>query len=423
MPHSSLPSWLTRATGLLLGLLAAASPPTATASALAVQAVQVVQVVQQIVLIRHGIRAPTKSPDALAIYAAKPWVGWPVAPGQLTPHGAALMRALGGWYRNDLARAGLALGSCREPGRLALIADSTPRNRASGEAMLDGLLPGCRAGYRAFAPGHVDPLFHGVDTGENTPGSAAPVLPMAALVELQQVLLGCHDKACLTAARAAGKQPLLGEKPAKALKNAGSLSENLMLEYAQGMPLAQVGWGRLDAAGVGRIIRLHNAQFAYAKKNPQAARARGGNLLAHITATLTAAAGGHAALTPLVPDGVAALVLVGHDTDLASQAGLLGLDWDDPAQPDDYPPGGALIFQLLRSPDGYSVRLRIALPTLAALRAADTSGAGAMYVRTLRLAGCGQRERCPLARFQALVAQRTGGDTVIAGSGDEPTAH
>jgi 4-phytase/acid phosphatase len=383
------------------------------------QAASPERIVQQIVLIRHGIRSPTAAPDALAVYASKPWPAWPVAPGQLTPHGAQLMQSLGRWYRQRLSDAGVAANTCGSAANVKLIADSTPRNRDSAAAMLGGLSPSCPHGYFAFAADQPDPLFRGSGgDDDDAPATAPPAMP--ALADLQQVLLGCRDDACLRQARIDGKKVLLGTAPAKALKSAGTLSENLMLEYAQGMPPAQVGWGRLDAAGVGTVITLHNLQFALAKKPLAAANARGGNMLAHIAATLAVAAGQPPKIPALAPAGTRALILLGHDTDLASQAGLLGLDWHNAEQPDDYPPGGALIFQLIRSRGGYGVRVQIALPTLAALRAAEVGTAAAMHTATLRVPGCPPTDVCPLATFQALVAERVTADAIVTQTGNEP---
>lgn len=378
------------------------------------------QVVQQIVLIRHGIRSPTKAPDTLNVFSADAWPEWSVAPGQLTPHGAQLMRALGSWHRHDLAEVGISPDGCN--GALKLIADSTQRNRDSAVAMLPTLLPGCHASYYAFTPDHTDPLFKGSagSDDEATPSTSVPAPPMPALIELQQVLLGCHDEACLAKARADGKKLLLGESPASALKSAGTLSENLMLEYVQGMPADQTGWGRIDVAGVGRVITLHNAQFALAKKNPAAASGHGGNMLVHIAATFATAAGQTGNVKPLVPATTKALILLGHDTDLAAQAGLLGLNWHSDSQPDDYPPGGALIYQLMRVRGAYVVRLRVAMPSLSALRAADVGSAGAMHVSPVRIEGCGHALDCPLATFQRLVSAAVDPTKVVESTGDEP---
>jgi hypothetical protein len=48
--------------------------------------------------------------------------------------------------------------------------------------------------------------------------------------------------------------------------------------------------------------------------------------------------------------GDRALIFVGHDTNIANMAGMLGLSWLIPGyQRDDTPPGGALVFELWRA--------------------------------------------------------------------------
>ena len=45
-------------------------------------------------------------------------------------------------------------------------------------------------------------------------------------------------------------------------------------------------------------------------------------------------------------------VLMGHDTNLANLAALLGASWELPGQPDSTPPGGTLAFEVWRAADG-----------------------------------------------------------------------
>jgi len=379
------------------------------------------RVVQEVMLVRHGIRSPTTSPDALAQYASQPWPAWEVAPGQLTEHGAALMRSWGTWYRQRLVSEGWA-PTC---GGVRVIADSTPRNRDSAAALMRGLVPGCTQPYDALAPDQTDPLFHGIGKQKKAKSKdedGSPSFSSSALSTLQGVLLGCTDRACLEQARAKGKQVLMLEPSAKALKQAGTLSENLMLEYVQGMPPAQVGWGRADADAMAKMIVLHNQAFAYADNAPDAARARSGNMLAHIAATLSAAAHTNARVPTLAPHGQHPVILVGHDTDLASHAGVLQLDWHNTTQPDDYPPAGTLIYQLVERNGRYAVRVFVAQPTLAALRHGDVNGSGAMVVTPLSLPGCGNQRECPLSRFEAMVEERVGASFVVPDSGDEAEA-
>jgi 4-phytase/acid phosphatase len=230
------------------------------------------------------------------------------------------------------------------------------------------------------------------------------------LAELQSVLLGCTGDACLAQARSHQRQLLLDAADerarAKALKQAGSLSENLMLEYAQGFPAATVAWGRGDEATIGRLIGLHNLQFDLAKRRLPAAARGGSNLLAHILATLQQAAGIETPVAPLASRDARVVVLVAHDTNLAQLGGLLDADWLDSRQPDEYPPGGALVFDLVRQHGIDSVRLSSWMPTPDALRRADASRPGALVQRTLGLPACDGKDSCPLAVFSAWIAQR-----------------
>lgn len=365
--------------------------------------------VLRIVLMRHGVRSPTKSPEALAPFATEPWARWPVAPGQLTPHGIAAMKALGGWWRNELGLDRLAARCPASAGAgapLLVISDSTPRNHASAKALMEGLLPGCReAGHFGLPAGQHDPLFQG-SAGSDEEVSPDAVkrrdrIPKDGLDELQAVLIGGAGEADRQAARASGHQLLVDQADPR--KPMGTLAENLMLEYVEGLPAP--AWGRLDESGIGRIVELHNAAFAQQwKDDPVAARRRASDLLARISAALRA---GNA--RPLAGDaqgvGAGTVFLVGHDTNLAAVAGLLGLDWHDPARPDDYPPGGALVFDLVAGAASAEVRLGIAMPTLSALRRGRFDAPGDMAVKPVAIPGCGGAWGCPLGRFADLVDQ------------------
>ncbi|CTP90966.1 histidine-type phosphatase [Xanthomonas graminis] len=370
------------------------------------------QVRLSIVVMRHGVRAPTKDPHALARYAAQPWPQWPVAPGMLTAHGAAGMQALGARYRQRWLGEGVLAPGC-DAAQVVLIADSTPRNHASAAAFGEGLQPGCHAHYLALPSAQNNPLFHyaaGEDKNDDKDDDAvaAPLHPDAAtrarLRALQRVLSGCQGAAACAAPAPDQDTPRLDDpqrlndpaQAAKLLKTAGSLAENLMLEYAQGLPLAQVAWGRADATALQHLIGLHNAAFDHSKRALPAARAGGSNLLAHLLATLQAAAGQAPAVAPLAPAQTPALLLLGHDTNLAHLAGLLDVPGAVPGQPDAYPPGGALLLELVRQGGRDYLQLRSVVPTLQALRDNRFDG-GALRERRWPLPGCGGRLRCPLA--------------------------
>ena len=68
--------------------------------------------------------------------------------------------------------------------------------------------------------------------------------------------------------------------------------------------------------------------------------------------------------------GDSMVILVGHDTDIATIAGALGIDWIADGRANDTPPGGALVFELWRSPRaGFSfVRVAFTTQTLEQMR-------------------------------------------------------
>jgi len=370
--------------------------------------------VAEIVLLRHGVRSPTSAPDAHASYASQPWPSWPVAPGILTPHGHAGMQALGVFYRQRLIASGSLSQACPTADQLQVIADTTPRNKESAQAVIDGLVPGCHLSFLAMPGDNNNPLFHYVK-GDKDDDAASPALTEIppALAELQSILLGCNDKACLKAASASGKTLLIeGDKPTpKAGKLSGTFSENLMLAYAEGKPANEVAWGRADAARLGKVIVLHNDAFARDKKSMPAAAQAGSNLAAHILATLQAAAGEPTTTAAFSSHGRGTFVLIGHDTNLANIAGVFGLDWHDANRPDDYPPGGGLVFDLFKRGNQYVVKVSALMPSMDDLRGNKFDD---MRPAKLHVSGCGGHDACPLTTFAAAATKAIDTSRVMA---------
>ncbi|WP_250624614.1 histidine-type phosphatase [Pinirhizobacter soli] len=357
--------------------------------------------VAEIVLLRHGVRSPTSAPDAHASYASQPWPSWPVAPGILTPHGHAGMQALGAFYRQRLIASGNLGKACPTADQLQVIADTTPRNKESAQAVIDGLVPGCHVSFLAMPGDDNNPLFHYVKGDkDDDAASPSPTEISPALAELQAILLGCNDKACLKAASASGKTLLVeDDKPTpKAGKLSGTFSENLMLAYAEGKPANEVAWGRADAALLGKVIVLHNDAFARDKKSMPAATQAGSNLAAHILATLQTAAGESTTTAAFSSQGRGTFVLIGHDTNLANIAGVFGLDWHDTNRPDDYPPGGGLVFDLFKRGNQYVVKVSALMPSMDDLRSNHFDD---VKPAKLHVGGCGGHDACPLATFAA----------------------
>ena len=373
---------LTRLLPLLLGvtampMLAQAETPAAAHPAEASEAAKLT-----VVVMRHGVRSPTQKPEKLDALSQRPWPRWSVAPGRITAHGDAGLKALGARYRQLLATPAAIAADCRGLAKIEVITDSDNRNHASAGALLQGMAPGCEAHYRALPEGQANLLFRAVK-------GSMPSLNMAALdadtrqrlQELQQLL---------DPARA------WPQDPAEALQQAGGLAENLMLEYAEGMPLAQVGWGQLGLAGVQRLIALHNVSFDLRKRVLPAAAGNASNLTAHLLASLQAAAGATPQVAALAAPDKQLVFVIGHDTNLANLAGLFDLDWASAAQPDHYPPGGGLAFELVGQGLTARVRVRSLMPSLEGLRANRFDQDSLLHTQLLPLAACDGALECPL---------------------------
>ncbi len=195
----------------------------------------------------------------------------------------------------------------------------------------------------------------------------------AAFMALQEVLTGGTAPQKLLeipdeiTVAATGKGVQLNES----LSVASTLGENLLLEYTDGMQGKDLGWGRLDADNLLRILELHALASDLTRRTPYLARAKGSNLLEHVLLSMQQAETGKAVPGALGPPATAVLILAGHDTNLANLSGMLGLTWHLPGyQPDDTPPGGALICSLWQQPGTakYFVRAEYLAQTLEQMR-------------------------------------------------------
>lgn len=379
-----------------------------------------------VIVTRHGVRSPTWPSERLNQYSAQPWPQWSVPPGNLTPHGRALVGLMGTYYGEWLSQQHLLDPSgCADAGRLYIRADSEQRTLETGRALAEALLPGCTVTVHSKPEGISDPLFDPIEAG-----IARPDWELAARAVRQR--LGGHPEHFLDSHRAAfetlqfvlagngGTPEKLIKFPAEIsiavdgksvqlkgpLSVASTLSENMLLEYADGMKGENLGWGRLDANSLLRVLELHALYADLTRRTFYLAQARGSNLLGHILLSLEQAATGAAVPGALGPPGTAVLILSGHDTNLSNLSGMLGLSWHLPEyQPDDTPPGGALIFSLWLRPDTaeYFVRTQYLAQTLQQMRNATAlSAAAPPATADVVIPGCGPVTNgvgCPWENF------------------------
>ena len=370
-----------------------------------------------IYLSRHGVRSPTGKADQYQKFSASVWPEWPVQPGYLTSHGYELMKLFGAYDRIKLAEDGLlAPSGCDDAAHVTILADSDQRTRETGKALAEGLMPGCGVETHALAEGTHDPVFHGMSAAE---AHLDPALAIAAiggriggdpnnlaqaykpqLAALDKILAGCGKVPATNAARTslfdipALLEPGKGDHGAQfrgPLGTASTLSENLLLEYTQGMSGTELGWGCLDEAALRESMELHEAEEDYADRTPVIARMHASNLLDKIVKALEQSATGKTISgAPGKPDDKV-LLLVGHDTNIATVAGVLGLDWIIDGRRNDTPPGGSLVFELWRSAGGdYSLRVYYTAQTLDQMREATPLTAANFPPRVpVFVPGCG----------------------------------
>jgi 4-phytase/acid phosphatase len=260
-----------------------------------------------------------------------------------------------------------------------------------------------------LAPAAPDALYHPLEAGVAVPDRARADAAIHGRFgeDLAGPLLAFAPELAL-AERVTGVPLPAG---AASIARAATVAEVVQLEYADGLPAAQVGWGRLNAGDLLALGRVRELSYDMHDRTPYAAATGASNLLAHLTASLDQAAGGTAVAGALDPPGTRVAVVVGHDGNIAQLATLLGVGWSLPGyQPNDPAPTGALVFRVgTRTNDGATVvRVAYVAPTLDQMRAdAAYTLAQPPATQALVIPGCSDASEgypCPLARFDALAA-------------------
>jgi len=391
---------------------------------------------------RHGVRSPTGKADLYNRYSISPWPTWPVQPGYLTPHGFHLMELFGAFDRVQLASKGLlSANGCSDASQVTIYADSDQRTQQTGKAIALGLMPSCDIPVQSLPEGTNDPLFHPVaHPGSNASAAHDAALAKAAIAGRigddptnltraydRQIAALDHILATCGSAPASASEPSqrisLMDIPATLSEGTGdhlaelrgplstsaTLSENLLLEYAEGMDEANVGWSCVHHAELQELLTLHTASVDLSQRTPQIARAQASNLLDGIRLSIQQAANQKALHGAIGKPSDRALFLIGHDTNQENIAGLLNLTWMIDGRRDDTPPGGALVFELWRSHSNgeYSVRTYFTAQTLDQMRSAAPLTVSNPPLRVpVFIPGCSRADMsCPLVSFLRILEQ------------------
>ena len=395
-----------------------------------------------IVVNRHGIRPPLES---MTQYARTPWpdlqTAWGVQNlGDLTPHGQDVITLLGAYYRAHYVADGLLSPVDCPDNQMYFRADTDERTQHTAMGLVAGL--GCGTAIHSCADSaplctgtKTDPLFHPIGATKGVPDGQKAVAQITARIGsldqllqryrapmdvLQSALLCCSDttlcppgtKSCTLPAMT---QSLTAGQGSKAVTWKGpfpvgsNVAEIFEMEYANNMDMT--GWGRVTSQSLHDMSVIHTAYFDYSQRTPYLAQIAGSNLATYMLNTMGQAVTG-VARGQSAPLGSRFVALVGHDTNVANLAAMLGVSWTLPGyQTNDPAPGGALVFELYerQNPRRYVVRAYYQAQSLGQMRDAVTLTLAEPPGRAnLAIPGCSDKVApldCAYPKFQDLVCK------------------
>jgi 4-phytase / acid phosphatase len=395
-----------------------------------------------ILVSRHGIRSPLES---MTKYTRTAWpdlqTAWGVQNlGDLTPHGQDVITLLGAYYRAHYVADGLLSAANCPDNQIYFRADTAERTQHTAMGLVAGL--GCGTAIHSCADStplctgtNTDPLFHPVGATKGVPDGQMAVAQItgrigsldqllrryrAPMDALQSALLCCSDPSvCPSGTKnctlPAMTQSLTAGQGSKAVSWKGPFpvgsdaAEIFELEYANNMDMT--GWGRVTPQSLHDMSVIHTVYFDYTERTSYLAQIGGSNLAAYIMNTLGQAVTG-VARGQSAPAGSRFVALVGHDTNVANLAAMLGVSWTLPGyQTNDPAPGGALVFELheRENPKRYMVRVYYQAQSLRQMRDAVTLTLSERPGRAnLAIPGCSDKSAsldCAYPKFQELVCK------------------
>jgi len=348
------------------------------ASVLAAQRADTTVLKQVVIFGRHAVRTPVAPASVLNTFSALPFPVF-AASGQamITPNGRTNETLLGNYFRLWLTQEKLLTGNDRSDASFVYArANDAPLIVDTAQAFAAGLLPAAPPAVNTVpAP---DPLFDPIDAGVAKLDTQMAVAAVNGRLGDNPQSLATAYSAEFALARSVLFNYPAGTTPAPAAPagqidvtalpitmtagnstapvNPGGLGpfyeaiDPFMMEYADGMPASEVGWGQLDAAGISQIFRVYDALLDLEFRTPYLAGVQSSNLGSHIVRTMLQAATDNAMSGSLGTPSDKIVVLTAANTNLAGLAGLFQLDWlVDGYQRDVASLGGALVFELRQS--------------------------------------------------------------------------
>jgi len=295
----------------------------------------------------------------------------------ITPNGAANETLLGAYFRLWLTQEKLLTGNDSSDAAFVYVrANNAPLIVDTAQAFVAGLLPAAPLTVNTVPV--PDPLFDPIDAGvakldnnmaiaavNGRLGGNAQSISTAYAAEFalaRSVLFNYPVGTTPAPDTPAGKTDIttipitMTPGNSTAPVTPGGLADfyyaidPFMMEYADGMPLSDVGWGNLNAAQISQIFRVYDELLDLEYRTPYLAAVQSSNLGSHIVRTMVQAATGNAMSGAVGSPSAKIVVLMAANTNVEGLAGLFHLDWLVAGdQPDVASLGGTLVFELCQS--------------------------------------------------------------------------
>lgn len=394
----------------LIASLATAALCACASTATPAPETDALQVERVVMLMRHGIRPPTRPEVTPVGVAAEAWPSWDVPLGHLTQHGYDAILRLGAFERAHYGDALFAGETCPGADEVFFHADSDQRTIRTAEALATSMFPGCTVNVEHLALGELDVLYSPTDEpGMDIEAAHAAILSEigsldrardahAAEFDLLQRVLGCCGgqpdlrarQSRFTSTAADGRPKVDGP-----MNFAPTAVMTLVMEYTDGRPMNEVGWGRVTRDEITTLTNLYVMKVETIQR-PYYVGARGASpLMRRMLEALND------------EDGAKFAVFLGHDTNISDLSGLLDVTFHLDSYAANFPPpGGAFGFEVLRDDAGRRfVRTFVRAQTLDQMRELTPLSDTAPPARdVVTLPGC--TELCPIETFTRLVEAR-----------------
>ncbi|MEQ9893521.1 histidine-type phosphatase [Pectobacterium aroidearum] len=331
---------------------------------------------------RHGVRPPTESnTTALESGTAREWPQWVTRDGELTGHGYAATVLKGRYEAEYYRQQHLFASGCPTEQQIYVLASPLQRTRATAQAYMDGMFPGCGVATHAVEDEKQDPLFHGDKMGIGTldPERAkAEVLKamggdvniayqrlQPSIEQLKQIVCKA-DKPCPVFDKPwAIKQDKDGSISISGLSTLANMSEVFLLEYSENLPQAQVAFGHVrNAQDLTPLMAPMTTKYDFTNDVPYIAQRGGSLFMQQIAQALAQGTQEEQDTAQGEPPAAPYLLYVAHDTNIAYLRTMLQFHWQLPGDTtDNIPPAGSLVFERWRDTTTQQRFLRIYFQT------------------------------------------------------------